>query len=720
MTEDKNKKAAVQSSHKNINFFKRFSNLVIENWVLILPAFIALILYLPAIRFDLVWDDTVFLRDLPNYRDPELWFPSLFRPFVLSPNYFRPMALLTFVVELLMGGKTWHFHLTNIALHAANTLIVTVLAVKLMPSSSNRSPSDVLRFAPAVIVGALYGLHPVLIEGVAFISSRFDLLMTVFLLLALLADLALKGRPNRSLVVGLCFLLAALSKEMAIAFAFALPFWHLALMKPKRSILKLVRDDRNWEVYLAVIISGVTYLGIRYASLGYLIRFGHEGAIPTGNTVQNILLVGKSLATYIVLVAWPFTRVSPIHFSELPVPTNQPLGWISLITAVLFLIGLIALIRKQPFTGWLSMAAAVSLLPVINIFPLELGGGSFIAERYLVFPLALVALATATILSRIFMNDADGSQVLHRISRTALGIWLLASVVTIQFTLSNWRDDLSLWEWAAQRAPLSSTPFTNLSFQYVNMGQYQVAGQLAEHAIDLSPENADAWNNLGLSYFHLEDYIEAEQAFRAAAELQTDNALFWNNIAGALREQGMLAEAEEILVGKVLKLYPILPQAHLNLGKVYLRADRPDLALGYLQQAMHLFPPEQVDQVQGILDLTQDPERWLKLGQMMLINDDEDLALDAFTMARELGASPADIAIGLSAAFIDLGRLIEAGEILSDALQVSPDDARLYNKLGIIARERGDLEEARSYFERAVELAPDWELPKENLQELQG
>jgi tetratricopeptide (TPR) repeat protein len=703
---------------KEANRFKHYLTQISDHWMLFIPVFIAVILYLPAIQYDLVWDDTIFLRDLPNYRDPELWLPALFQPFVLSPNYFRPLPLLTFAIELQLGGQTWLFHLSNILLHGANTFLISLLALKLVSSSSNGSPNAWRRFAPAIVAGTLYGLHPVLIEGVTFISSRFDLLMTFFLLLALWADHQMRGRPNRPLIVGLFFLLAALSKEMAVSFALALPFWHLAAMKSDRSIRKLIREDRNWEVYLAAIISGLTYLGIRFLSLGYLMKVNPESMIPAGNLIQRVLLSAKSIAVYVGLTIWPFGNQAPIHFSDLPVPTNQIIGWITLITVVLILVVLVSWVRKRPNSGWLLVAAFVSLFPVVNIFPLELGGGAFIAERFLIFPLALLAFCMAVVLSRLLNHSADDNTIMARLPDGAVSVWLLACIVTIQLTLPNWRNDLSLWEWGAQKSPNSDMPYTNLSLEYVGMGQYELAGQLALHAIDLSENNADAWNNLGLSYFHQGEFEEAEAAFQAATELQPNNALFWSNLAGALREQDKLAEAEVILVDKALQLNPLLPSGHLNLGIVYIRADRPDLALFHLDQAIRLLPSGQKDQVMDILSLIQEPEPWLKLGQAMLLNGDEDRAADAFAMARDLGALPADVAIGVSAAFIDLERLDEAEEILNEALQVSPDDARLYNNLGIVARERGDLDEARGYFEQAVELAPSWELPQENLQEL--
>ncbi|MFQ5615608.1 MAG: hypothetical protein ACE5GO_04010 [Anaerolineales bacterium] len=142
---------------------------IAPRWPVLIPALIVILVYLPALRYGFVWDDTIFLRDLPIYRDPGLWFQSLFQPFALSPNYFRPLALLTFVAELRVGGLNPSlFHLTNILLHALNTALVAILAHRIWRAAENQKHA----LLPAG-VGLLYGLHPALIEGVAFISIDF-------------------------------------------------------------------------------------------------------------------------------------------------------------------------------------------------------------------------------------------------------------------------------------------------------------------------------------------------------------------------------------------------------------------------------------------------------------------------------------------------------------------------------------------------------------------
>ena len=697
-------------------------------WMALVAALLVLLIYLPAVRYQLLWDDTIFLRDTAVYRDPSLWPSALLRPFVLSPNYFRPLALLTFVVELALNGSDpTLFHLTNILLHAVNSALVTLLAIRLLRPTEPRAGR--LRHAFTLFtlgLGLLYGLHPALIEGVAFISSRFDLLMTTLLLLALLADLSFRGRPARPVLVGLAFLLAALGKEMAVAFVLALPCWYLARLaveKPRGSWWERIRGHAG--VYAAVLLGGGIYLLVRRVLLGYLLVPGQRLSVPPGDALQHTLLFFKSMAGYVLLTLWPFGTLAPIHYSDLPIPLADYWAWLSLVLVGLLVAGLVWLLRRVPQAGWLALAGVLTLLPVANILPLELGGGAFIAERYLLFPMVFVVLAVGSLL-RPLLVDRDvpvgGRTAWRRILpylTTGLPLlWLVGSLTTIQLTLPHWRDDISLWTWAAGRAPLSATPLTNLSLQYANLGAYDQALQLADQAITLDPENSDAWDNAGLALFYMGQYAEAQAAFEQAVTLKPDSALYWNNLAGALREQDKLAEAAEILFEQALRLDPNLPPAYLNLGYLYLKADRPDLAQQYLQEALRLLPAEQAGDVQALLEQTHEPERWLRLGDVLLARGEYEPALRAFDQAGVLGAPVADVAAGVSAALIGLQDYQSAAQVLDQGLQVAPDDARLYNNAGVVAREQGDIELARQLFSRAIELAPEWELPQQNLEAL--
>jgi len=297
-------------------------------------------------------------------------------------------------------------------------------------------------------------------------------------------------------------------------------------------------------------------------------------------------------------------------------------------------------------------------------------------------------------------------------------LWLVVSMATIQLNLPNWRDNLSLWTWGVHQASHSDTPLTNLSLEYTDLGQYQRGAAYAQQAINLSPNNADAWDNFGLALFRLGQYADAQSAFDKAVSLQPQNALYWNNLAGSLREQDKLAEAAKMLIEQALRLDPNLPAAHLNLGIVYLKADRPDLAAQALQNAIRLLPPAEAVDAQVFLKQAQEPDRWLRLGDQLMQNQQYQAAAQAFDTAAQLGAPYADAATGFTSALIALKDWQNASQVLQQAIQKAPQDARLYNNLGIVAREQGDIESARQLFSKAIELQPQWDVPKQNLDSL--
>ena len=114
----------------------------------------------------------------------------------------------------------------------------------------------------------------------------------------------------------------------------------------------------------------------------------------------------------------------------------------------------------------------------------------------------------------------------------------------------------------------------------------------------------------------------------------------------------------------------------------------------------------------------REPERWLRLGNLLLSRNDVAGAERAYASAGKLGASPADIAVGRSATLIGLHATAEAEDVLTKALAQSPNDARLYNNFGVLARATNDRARAREFFSRAVALAPEWDLPGRNLSAL--
>jgi tetratricopeptide (TPR) repeat protein len=249
--------------------------------------------------------------------------------------------------------------------------------------------------------------------------------------------------------------------------------------------------------------------------------------------------------------------------------------------------------RAAPQAVALALAGLISLLPVANIIPLDLGGGAFAAERFLVFPLALFVLAAVALGRR--------SKLPAILGRLLIGAWLAGSLVVVERTLPRWRDDLSLWTWVEKRAPHSATPPTNIARFASRQGDFAACLVAAQRAVALDPRADPAWNLTGHALMQLGRHVEAESAFARAAELRPESGLYRNNVAGALIEQKRYAEAERILLDQALPRDRLEPAIYTNLGIVYLLTGRPQLAVPQLAEALRLVPQVEKPEAEELL-----------------------------------------------------------------------------------------------------------------------
>ena len=188
---------------------RRLGFLPVASFVLLIVA----VIYWPLSRAGLVWDDKIWITDQAWLRDGDTWRHLMFHGFYEWGAYFRPLvvALFTFEVRILHGDPE-PLHLISLFLHLANTLLVGLLA-RSVCASADRPVSR----AWAGVAMAVYGVHPALVEPVAWISSQSDLLVNFFVLLGLLIHLSASRLVLRVIGVTCCFFLAACAKESTIS-----------------------------------------------------------------------------------------------------------------------------------------------------------------------------------------------------------------------------------------------------------------------------------------------------------------------------------------------------------------------------------------------------------------------------------------------------------------------------------------------------------------------
>jgi tetratricopeptide (TPR) repeat protein len=634
---------------------------------------LTILVYLPSLKFGFVWDDDQVLFGRADYHDPSRWLEAVRQPLDFSPNYFRPLALSTQLIQIwVWGNNPLPFHLVNVLLHGLNTLLVMILAARWLRWMGDDTHNVGRYGGLSLLAGLLYGLHPALTESVAFIASRYDLTVTTFLLLALLCE-------GRVLLMGCWFLLAMLCKEMAIVLPLLLPAWHM--MRSARRFSELSMRERvkqiwhdEWRAYLVLFVAGMLYLGLRYAALGYLHQPSpQESRMEVGSPLQHLLLIGRTFATLIGLVFFPFFSITPAHHSTLPIPLNDGVAWLQLGLTGAAILLLIGLVRRAPVVGWLLVAAVVSLLPVLNLRPLEIAKGLYTAERFLTFPLTLFVLA-------LVAAFASGRISVRKWAALGAAAWLLTAVVVIALNLPNWRENRTLWEWMARASPQSPIGHGNLADAYNNLGRYEDALKAADRAIRIAPWFGTGWVNKGVALLKLGHPKEAEAHFRKATELEPTGVIGWNNLAMMLSDRGEFAEAERIIRQHVLGRTPLF-MGHEALGILYLKQARPDLAEPELEQALRHLPFPKGTLVEQLLMDVRRPALWLAAAEYQIRQGNLTVAERLCQRAAELGADRVALAYVRGKLLIAQGRPQQARQLAQELLDYGLQDPRLQELL---------------------------------------
>lgn len=521
--------------------------------MLLLPGMLALLFYLPAIAHGYVWDDTYFLRDMPYLRDPALWWKTLTEPLFVSHNYFRPLPLLMFVAESQFHAASV-FHLVNIVLHVLNTTLIVLLARSLLPDD----PRGRWR---ATLVACGYALHPALVENVCWISDRFDLLMTTFILLALWVGT--RAFFWRNGLLAICLLGALLSKETGIVLLALMPLWQRVHEGGPLSLKAFVR--KHWRAWCVMGLALGCYLVLRFAAFGFLFR--GDTQMHPGNVVQHLLLVGKTIGWYCSLLLLPFGRMAPVHPGSTPIALNDIGAWLGL----LLIAALLAFVWRRRATpvAWLLLMVLVALAPQSNLLPLTIGD-NIVHDRYLIVPVACTALLLAHLLRDV-----------REVSLRALGVWLMTAGACVMLIVPHWRSEATLWTWAYEKHPESQIAAGNYLAVLVNAERNDEALAMCDRIMVWPKYRGGALEMRALLLWRQQRFDEAASTVQTALALPNeDNAMgrlirsdYFNLAAQIEMDRGHWAEAERDLQAS-LQLTPYYARSYYIQSIWYYRRGR--------------------------------------------------------------------------------------------------------------------------------------------------
>lgn len=541
------------------------------------------------------WDDYPLLVDNSAYRG--LAWSNL--RWMFSTNlmgHYMPVTWITYGLDYLIWGlDPFGYHLTNLALHAASTTLVYVVALRLFRAAWDHSSgdgADNLRIG-AALAALFFAVHPLRVESVVWITERLDLACGFFYLLAILMYLrsveaestdAGRSRTCYWAAVGV-FVLALLSKSMAVTLPVVLLVLDVYPLRRLRPGVRGWATPGPWRIWLEKVPFMLAAALVSIVAFRMLLSFAPATSWERLGFLERVAVSAYTLAFYLRKTLLPL-GLSPLYELFLPV---HPYEWRFLLSgAVVLLITGVAVASRRRWPGLLAVwiSYGVMLFPVVGIFH---KGHQIAADRYSYLPgigWALLAGGAVVLALRRFPSARPG--------RRALAVIVVFSTVPL-LAFATWRqvriweDGVSLWRHAVRIDPTSPIAVANLGWELRARGDLAEAVEQCQRALMLRPDYADAHLNLGLAMAAQGRAAEAEWHLRRVLELTPRSIPARSGLGSLLEAQGRVDEAIAHF-RQALQIDPRSARAHNNLGVALARNGHTGEALVAFSEAVRLDP----------------------------------------------------------------------------------------------------------------------------------
>lgn len=543
----------------------------------IIAAAITFLVYLPALSNGFVnWDDQRYIYENGLIRSIDFAFLKTIFTTIQVSNW-HPLTMLSYAVDFaLWGENTLGYHLENVILHAINTFLAGLLAARLVEARGARSSAFV--FIAALATALLFGLHPMHVESVAWVSERKDVLSGLFFMLSILSYLGYQKKRSLSayILTFVFFVLALMSKPMAVT----LPVVLLII-----DIFPLERTSK--EGFGKILLEKVPFFGASLLiAIITIVAQGGSGALRSLDTDPlglRFLTAFRGFVFYLFKLIFP-AGLAPYY----PSPIERTLANYEYWGAALLLAAITAAAVYAFRKGRKAFPAAwaffvITLLPVIGIIQV---GRQAAADRYIYIPaIALFVLAGVALASIVERKK----EALYPAIIGLAAVSVIFSVLTIRQT-GIWKDSVTLWSHEIEVYPMTVPMAYNSRGQaWYNKGELEKAVEDYSTSITLNPFDPFPYNNRALVYEGLGRTEAAIDDYTKAISLDPGFYNAYNNRGIAYGQVGRLNEAVEDFTA-ALKIDPSSSSAYLNRGFALLNMERPNDALNDFTKADTLAP----------------------------------------------------------------------------------------------------------------------------------
>lgn len=636
-------------------------------------------------RNDFTFDDIAALRDNPCYDTGEI-LPNLFtRDYFRTSTEvtYRPLVTASYAVDhalwtrplpvgdvdvtpqqyrdlVLHNQQSWNtgLHLTNVLLHALNSVLVFVLVLR-------------LGNLPAALVAALlFAVHPVQAEAVNAAGYREDLLAALFVLAGSIAYLTWRS-PWRVAAAAVCYLLGLLSKESAAMMPvglFVIERLFTARAKPLRSLV---------PGYLLFALVAVVYLILRFGPLYNPVET--RTPYPGGSLWTGLLTALPALIAYVRLLIVPVD----LSMDYAVAPCLTPLDWrvwssAAVLTAAAW--ATVRLARHRPLAAAGLIWCFVMLLPTCNILPIP----NVMADRYLYLPMAGITLASGSAAALLWLNAPRARQLAAAAAFAAVVIGLAALSVNRSL---DWRTQETLANATLRTNPRSIRSWINLGNAQLERNELLRAEDCYRHALDIKPDCAPACAQLGQVLDLQGRPTKAEFAYIAALKYDPGNVVALQGLGMVFLRKGQMDVAIESFRKAAAQQNRDGP-ALADLGTALSLAGRREEAESVLREAVARSP--------------RNAQVWTAWGNYLFRIENYPAAAEAHTTATRLRPGDPRLMMNLGAALTAMGRPEQAIPLLQKALTGAPDlDEARYNLVLCLAQSGRSPEAQRELAELA-------------------
>jgi tetratricopeptide (TPR) repeat protein len=557
----------------------------------------------------------------------------------------HPLTWLSHMLDCqFYGSNPGGHHLSNVLLHMA-TAILLFLFLRQMTAALWRS----------AFVAAVFAIHPLRVESVAWVAERKDVLSGLFFVLTMWAYVRYARRPwslARYGLVALLFALGLMCKPMLVT----LPFVLLLLDYWPLNRVGAVGDhpNNNFPIPGRLILEKMPLLGLAAASCVATL-FAQESAIQSVSLPSRMGNAFVSYSVYLRQLFWP-SGLAPFY----PHPKGQLPFW-EIALAVIMLLAItgaaIAWRKKRPyfFTGWLWYLGM--LVPVIGI--IQVGWQPW-ADRYTYLPQIGLCLAFTWGIVDLSASWRQRREILSVAAAAVIAILVWRAWIQTSY----WKDSEKLWRHTLAVTENNDVAFNNLGIVFLEQGLVDEAMSRFQKAAEIRPNNVYAHANLAKAFLQKGRMAEAVAEYQIALQIDPNQADAQSALGVTLLEMGRPDESVAHLL-KALEINPNYADAHYNLANTFLRIGRVEEALAHYSKVFEI-DPNNVEAMNNMAwVLATWPETRIRDGTKSV-----DLAerADALTNRN----NPV-ISVTLAAAYAEAGRFPDALKTAERALKLATD-----------------------------------------------